>query len=215
MLSISGKIREEKEKPTDRADYLPGVLYGPKIKNLNIAMSLKDFEKVYEQVGESSLMSLDIKGKNDKFLVLVHEMQRDPVSGKPTHVDFYQPNLKEEVEIEVPIVVEGESPAVKNLGGTLIKNISVIEVKALPQSLPKEIKVNIETLKEIGDHILVGDLPVPEGVKLTRKVDEIAIFVAAPEKVEEELEKPIEEKIEEVGQAKVKKEAEPKEASED
>jgi len=214
MISLSAKIRKggKKElKALRKEELLPAVLYGHKIKNLNLEVDLKDFENVYQGAGESSLITLNVKDKKDKFLVLIHEVQLDPLSGKPIHVDFYQPPLKEEIEATVPIVFEGEAPAVKNLGGTLMKNISEIEVKALPQNLPKEIKVNIENLKNIEDNILVGDLKLPSGVKILRAAKDILVTVASLEKVEEILEKPIEEKVEEIEKVVEEKEEKPEE----
>lgn len=191
---------------------LPGVLYGPEVKNLSLEMDLKEFEKVYKEAGESSLVSLEV-GK-DKFLVLIHDIKKDPLTGKAIHVDFYQPILTEEVEAAVPIVFEGEAPAVKELGGTLVKEIQELEVKALPQNLPHELKVNVESLKTFEDEILVKDLKVAEGVKIQREPDEIIAVVTPPEKVEEELEKPIEEKVEEVEKVEEKKEKEEAERTE-
>ena len=91
------------------------------------------------------------------------------------------------------------------MGGTLIKEIQELEVKALPEKLPHEIKVNIENLKTFEDEILIKDLKLPEGVKIQREPDEIVAVVTPPEKVEEELEKPIEEKVEEVEKVEEKK----------
>jgi large subunit ribosomal protein L25 len=116
--------------------------------------------------------------------------------------------LEKEVEVNVPIIIEGEAPAVKELGGTLVKNLSNIVVKSLPHKLPKEIKVNVSSLKTFDDHILVKDLVLPEGVKTVRGGDDIIVFVAKPEKVEEELQKPIEEKVEEVKVVEKKKPSE-------
>jgi len=79
-----------------------------------------------------------------------------------------------------------------------VKNISEIEVKALPQHLPKEIKINVNGLETFEDKVLIKDLQLPEGVKILRSPEEIIARVAQPEKVEEELKKPIEEKVEEV-----------------
>lgn len=214
MVSISAKIRKEirrEVKALRRKEFLPAVLYGPKIKNLNLQLGLKEFEKIYKQAGESSLISLNVEGQKEKFLVLIHDIQFAPVTGKPIHVDFYQPPLKEEIEVMVPIVIEGESIAVKNLGGTLVRNITEIEVKALPQDLPKEIKVNIDKLKTFEDYILVSDLQLPQGIKVQREAKEILISVSPPEKIEEE--KPIEEKeaekVEKKEEAKEKKEEKP------
>jgi len=213
MISLSAKIRKnlgKKVKILRKKDVLPVVLYGPKIKNLNLEIDAKEFEKVYKEAGESSLVSLDIEGQKQKFLVLIHDIQFDPLTGKPIHIDFYQPSLEEETEVTVPIIFEGEAPAVKELGGTLVKNIGDVEVKALPQNLPHEIKLNIDSLKTFEDNIKISDLKIPPGVKILKDSEEIVVSVSPPEKIEEELEKPIEEKVEEVEKIEKKlKEEEP------
>jgi len=213
MLTLSAKIRKElgkKVKNLRKKELIPAVLYGPKIKNLNLEVDFKDFEKIYKEAGESSLISIEIEGQKKKFLVLIHDIQFDSLTGKPIHVDFYQPRLEEEVEVTVPIIFEGEAPAVKELGGTLVKDISEIEVKAKPQNLPHEIKVNIESLKTFEDNIKISNLKIPEGVKILKDLEEIVASVSPPEKVEEELEKPVEEKVEEVEKIEKKpKEEEP------
>ncbi len=207
MLTLSAKIRKElgkKVKVLREKGILPGVLYGPKMKTAtSIEINLKEFEKIYKDAGESSLISLEVDNK--KFLVLIHEMARDPLTNKFLHVDFYQPSLEKEVAVTLPLVFEGEALAVKDSGGTLVKNISEIEVKALPQNLPHEIKVNIENLKTFADNIKILDLKLPEGVKVQRGPEEIVAHVLAPVKVEEELVKPIEEKVEEVEKVEEKK----------
>jgi len=222
MLSISAKIRKElgkKVKSLREKGVLPAVLYGHKIKNLNLELDLKEFEKIYKEAGESSLIKLEVKNQKsktelpkeakvkkrtessltvDEFLVLIHDIQFDHLTQKLIHIDFYQPELKEEVEVTVPLIFEGEAAAVKDLGGTLVKNISEVEVKALPQNLPHEIKVDIGNLKTFEDNILIKDLIVLKEVKILKGPEEIVAKVTQPEKVEEELEKPVEEKVEEV-----------------
>jgi len=205
MITIKAKKREKTGKEIKKLrekGILPSVLYGPKIKPQPIELDLKEFKKIYKEAGESSLISLEIENK--KTPVLIHKIEKDPVTDEFIHVDFYQPILTEEVEAVVPLVFEGISPAVKDLGGTLIKEIHEVHVKALPENLPHEIKVNIENLKTFEDEILVKDLILPQKVKVLREPDEIVALVVPPEKIEEELQKPIEEKVEEV--EKVEKE---------
>lgn len=152
-------------------------------------------------------------GKKEGILVLIHDIERDPIVGNPIHIDFYQPNLEEEIEAKVPLIFEGEALAVKDLGGTFVKNVSQVVVKAKPQNLPKEIKVAIGSLKTFEDSIMVKDLPVQEGVKILGDLNNIVAFVAQPQKIEEELVKPIEEKVEEVEKVgEKKKEGEAEEA---
>jgi len=209
MIELKAKIRKDtgkKVKKIREQGMLPGVLYGPKIESQPLELDLKDFEKVYKEAGETSLISLDLA--KEKFLVLIHAIEIDVLSQKPIHVDFYQPRLDEEIEAMIPLVFEGEAAAVRDLGGTLVKSIHEVEVKALPQNLPHEIKINIDKLKTFEDSVLIRDLPLPQGVKILKEADEVVVFVASPEKIEEELARPIEEKVEEVEKAEEKEEEE-------
>ncbi len=207
MISISAKIRKEIGKKVEevrKQGNVPAVLYGPGVENLSLEVDLKEFEKAYKEAGESSLIEVSVDSK--KFLVLIYALEKDPLTQSPLHVDFYQPKLDKEITAEIPLIFEGESFAVKDLGGTLVKNIHELEVKAFPQNLPHEIKVNIEKLKAFGDTVTVGDLDIPENVKILKESDEIIALAAEPQKVEEELERPIEEKVEDVEKVEEKKE---------
>ncbi len=155
-----------------------------------------------DEVSTSS-PSLEIDKKG--VPVLIQEVVKDPLTEKLIHVDFYQPSLEEEIEANIPLVFEGESLAVKDLGGTLVKNIHEVEVKALPQNLSHEIKVDIGKIKTFEDNILIKDLIVSKDVKILKEPDEIVALVVPRKEIEEELEQPIEEKVEEV--EKVEKEA--------
>jgi|WetSurMetagenome_2_1015567.scaffolds.fasta_scaffold524745_2 large subunit ribosomal protein L25 len=216
MILLTAKSRKESGKQVKKLrnmGILPGVLYGPKTKSQNLEINQKEFDKVFRQAGESSLISLDVDKK--KFMVLIHQVQLDPITSNPIHVDFLLPSLTEEISAKVPLVFIGEAPAVKELGGTFVKNISEIDVKALPEKLPHEIKVDVTSIKTFEDSIFVKNLVLPEGVKAMKGQDDIIAFVASPQKIEEELEKPIEEKVEEVGKVeKQKKEEEPAEEKE-
>ena len=201
MISLKATIRKETGRKTNNlraSARIPAVLYGHKIKNILLDIDYKEFQNVLRKAGESSLIDLKIEGDKEERAVLVHELQKDPVSDQFIHVDFFQASLTEEVEVEVPLVFEGTSVAIKDLGGTLVKNISELKVKALAKDLPHEIKVSIEALNTLEDHILVKDLALPKDVKAVAEPDEIVVSVAQPEKVEEELAKEITEEVENV-----------------
>lgn len=201
MLAISAKVRKntgKNLKALRKKGLLPAIVYGPKLKTLPLEVDLKEFKKIYQEAGESSLVKLQLPELKKEYPVLIHEIQKDPLSDDFLHIDFYQAPLTEEVETKVPLVFQGTSPAVKELGGTLIKNLSELEIKALPQNLPKEIKVSIENLKTFEDKILVRDLKLAKEIKILKEPSEIIASVSPPEKVEEELEKPPEEKVAEV-----------------
>lgn len=205
MIPLSATIRKEAGKKTrNRVGQIPAVVYGPGVKNLSLQIDEKEFRKVFRKAGESSLVEISVEGEKEKKPVLIHDIQKDPVSDHIIHIDFFQPSLKQEVEVKIPLVFEGIALAEKDLGGTLNKNILEIEVKALPQNLPHQIVVNIDSLKTFQDHILVKNLPIPANVTVLKKPDEIVAAVLPPQKIEEELAKKITEDVE--GIEKVEKE---------
>jgi len=215
-ISLSAEPREKLGKQVRdlrEQGFLPAVVYGSKTKNLALVLNFQEFESVFKEAGESSLINLKIKGEKEDLTVLVHDFQRHPLSGKIIHVDFYSPDLKKEVKTLIPLKFEGESLAIKSLGGTLIKNFHELEVKSLPTNIPHEIIVNIDSLETLGSEIFVKDLNIPEGAEILKDPKELIVLVAVPTRVEEELEKPIEEKVEEV--EGVIKEGEEKEGEED
>ncbi|HEB13701.1 MAG TPA: 50S ribosomal protein L25, partial [candidate division CPR3 bacterium] len=122
------------------------------------------------------------------------------------HVDFYQPDLTKETEVTVPLVFEGEAPGVKELGGTLLRNIQDIAVTALPQNLPHEIVVLVEGLKTFEDRILVKDIVVSNDITISRDPEDLVAQVIPAEDVEAELEVPIEEDVASVEGAEKKEE---------
>lgn len=213
MISLSVKIRKtlgKKTKTLRKEGFLPAILYGPRIKPLPLKVDLKDFKKVYKTAGESSLISLKIGEKESK--VLIHDVQYHSLTDEFLHVDFYQPLLKEKVTVTIPLVFVEEAPAVEELGGTLIKNISEVEVKGLPQELPKEIQVNIGSLKTFDDDILIKDLKTEKDIEILKELDEVVVSVVPPR--EEEIEEEIEEKIEEVKEVEEEKEEKEEEKEE-
>ena len=151
MLSLISQERnkEEKVRVLREQGIIPAILYGPKNKPMSLKVGEKEFEGIYKEAGASSLINLEIE--DTKSPVLIREVQRDPLRGGAIHIDFYQPPLNKEIEVMVPLVFEGEAPAVKDLGGTLMRNIQEVEVRALPQNLPHEIIVDISGLTAFGD----------------------------------------------------------------
>ncbi len=210
-MVISFKKRDKSKKGLE--GYIPGVLYGSGIENIVLEVDAKNFEKAYKEIGETSLVSLE--SGNEKYKALIHDIQKNPLSGKIIHVDFYQPDLKEKTEVAVPLVFEGEPPAIKELGGTLVKNFLEVDVEALPEKLPHDIKVDVSGLKTFEDAVMVKDLKVPEGVEILKDSEEVVALVTPVEDVEEELEKPIDEDVESVEKVETKKEKEEESLSED
>ena len=177
--SVTGR----KVKTLRKEGFLPGNVFGKGLKSEAIQLSLKDFEKVYKEAGETGLIELKIGTKTRP--VLVSNLQINPVSDLPIHVDFRQVDLKEKVAAKVAVEMEGEAPAEKSGVGTAVLYINEIEVEALPTDLPDKFSVDISALAEVDQAILIKDLKV-DRTKVTLKAEEetIVVKVEPPQKEE-------------------------------
>jgi len=142
----------------------PANIYGKNIKSAAVQVNVKDFIQVFKQAGETGLVELQLEDK--KLPVLIHNIQVDPITEEPLHVDFYQVNLKEKVNAAVKLDIIGESVAVKDKIGVLLNLLSEIEVEALPGDLPENIKVDVSNLKTVDETIKVKDLKLSDKVKI-------------------------------------------------
>lgn len=177
-----------------RAGKIPGVLYGRDTKPISLSIDEIPFQKVWHVAGESSLIDVHV-GDGRPVKALIQELQFDPASGKILHVDLHQVNMNEKIEVDITLGFEGESAAVKELGGTLVKDHDTIKVECLPQDLVRELTVDLSALQTFDDAIRVADITLPHGLTLLSKGDEILAHVEAP-RSEEELAK-LDEAVEE------------------
>lgn len=177
------KISGRKVKNLRKEGILPGNISGKKIKSEAVQVVFKEFDKVYKEAGETGLVTLEI-GKEEKP-VLIHNLQVNPVSDVPVHVDFLQVDLKEKVEADVPVELKGESPAEKQALGTVVQYINEIKVEALPMDLPEKFEVDTSELSEVDQAIFVKDLKVDRSkVDVKTGPDEIVVKVEPPQKEE-------------------------------
>ncbi len=188
-MELNVKTRDIKGKMVKslrKKDIIPAVLYGHKIKPQLLQVDFLNFKKVYDTEGESTLIDLKIEDKKP-VKVLIHDIKRDYLSNRFSHIDFYQIKEGEMVMVEVALEFTGESKAVKELGGILVKSLDKIKIKCLPKDLIHSIKVDISKLKTFNDSIRVKDLEIAGEIKVLEKEDETVVSVAAPreeEKVE-------------------------------
>ena len=176
----------KKVKKLRREGLLPANVYGKGLKSTAIQIATADFEKVYKEAGETTVINLEFEGKTKP--VLVKNMHMDFELHKPLHVDFYQVNLKVKVKAVVPVVLTGEAQAVTDKVGLVLQSLSDVEVEALPDKLPEHVEVDITALAAIGDQITVGDLKTNDDVTIltdpaqtVAKVNELVVEEPEPE----------------------------------
>lgn len=177
MLTLEVEMRKEGGLTAMRnAGKLPAVLYGRHEASTPIVIETKAFEKVFRSAGESSVITLS--GLGEAKQALIHDVAVDPVSGVPLHADFYVIEKGQKVTVPVPLSFVGVSPAVKDLGGILVKVMHEIEIEVDPTELPHEIEVDISALVTLDSQILVSDLKFPASAEVQVDKDEVVALVS-------------------------------------
>jgi large subunit ribosomal protein L25 len=177
-ISLAASKREEKGKEVKGLlgrGVMPAVVYGPKQEPVAVSLPLRDFEKVLRDAGESSVIELSGVAAAP-LQVLIHEVDRDPVTHVPRHADFYAIEKGAKVEVAVPLTFIGESPAVK-AGASLVKVLHELEIEAEAANLPHDIEVDISALGEVGAQIHVSDLTLPTGVEALVEADQVIALI--------------------------------------
>jgi large subunit ribosomal protein L25 len=186
-LKLKAKKREilgKKVSNIRKQGGIPAVIYGHSFESIPLEVTLQEFRTILKEAGETTIIDLEIeKGKTEP--VLIHDIVKDPVTDNILHIDFYRIRAGEAMTVEVPLLFEGTSHAVKDLGGTFITTIKSVKIKALPKDLPYEIKVDISVLETFDDHIAVGDLARLEGVEYLADEKDVIASVIAPRTKEE------------------------------
>ncbi|KKU19122.1 MAG: 50S ribosomal protein L25 [Parcubacteria group bacterium GW2011_GWA1_47_11] len=187
------------------AGFVPAELYGSKVDNVHLELNEVEFGKIYKEAGENTIVN--VKFDNELRPALIHEVQLDPVTQKVLAVDLYQVNLSEKIVTNVPLEFVGESNAIKELGGTLIRALDEVEVEALPMHIPHSIQVDISVLDDFTKSITVADLKIEGDFEI--KTDPAAGVASISEPRVEEEEPTPEVSIEDIEvEAKGKKESE-------
>lgn len=169
---------------------IPAELYGHNVPNVHLSINQNTFEKVLRKAGESTIIELKAPD-GQVHNVLIQEVQKHYLTSKPIHVDFYEVKMTEKLTATVELQFIGESKAVRELGGTLVKVINEVEVECLPADLPSHIEVDISKLQSFEDSILIKDLPVGDKVAINADIEEVVAKVQPPRDVEAELAEPV------------------------
>ena len=181
MLELETKKREAK-KPVE-SGYIPAVFYGKATEATPISIKAIDFQKVFEEAGESTVVT--IKGDSGDQDALIHDVQFDVITGRPIHADFYVFEKGKKIEVEVPLEFIGKSPAVADLGGILVKVLYDLPIMAEPKDLPHDIKVDISALTELDSTVNAKDLDLPAGVELAIDPEDVICSIAEAKEEEE------------------------------
>jgi len=178
MLTLEAKIREA-DTSADvlrKRGFVPAVVYGAKEAARSLSIDAGKLADAWKEAGRTSLVRLT--GIGDEKDTLIKEVQTHPVTGRIVHVDFYALEKGKKVQLNVPLEFTGEAPAEK-AGHILVKALHEIEVEVAPHELPHSLSVDLRLLKEVGDHILASQIPLPRSATLMTNGDDIVVSVTA------------------------------------
>jgi len=200
LAHIRNQLGKGPSRRLRRQGFIPAIVYGPRTHPKPVYVTISQLKRSLHTGWENALFDLTISSNGESQIktVMIKELQIDPVSTNPLHVDFYEVAMDREITIEIPLEFVGTAVGVEK-GGLLQLSKRTLEVECLPSNIPHSIKIDISSL-DIGDSIFVGDISMKEGVKVLVDSD-LVVATILPPVVEESPEKVEEETAEEVKKA--------------
>jgi large subunit ribosomal protein L25 len=189
-------VQGKKVKQIRAEGWTPAVLFGAKIPSTSIQVEERELTQALSEAGSTSLINLIVDDKAKPHVVIAREIQRDILSGRLQHVDFYQVQLDQKIKTTPMLEIVGETPLIRTGGAILNHILNQVEVECLPTDLIDSIPVDISVLESIDDTITIGDLPVPKGVTILADPEDVVVSVMVPRMAAEEEEVEVEAEVE-------------------
>ena len=185
--TLTAELREAAGKgPAGRVrrqGQVPAIVYGLGGESVSVSVPARELSHILAgEAGANTLITLKVDGSDQ--LALARQIQRHPVKGTLTHVDFVRVRADQTIQAEVPVQLVGDAEGVSR-GGVLEQLVHTLSVEALPRDVPTSIEYDISAL-EIGSSIHVSDLVVPAGVTVLQPPEELVAQISAPRVAEEE-----------------------------
>lgn len=170
----------KKVKQLRRKGILPANVYGRSLPSQALELEAREFARNVKATGLRSMFELNIAGEAAPRYVIIRGLTRQGGTGDFSHVDFFQVDPNRPITANVPIHLVGESPAVRDLAGTLLPSLDLVSVRCLPLDIPDAIEVDIAALKSFEVSLTVGDVKAPSGVEILTDPAVIVATVNAP-----------------------------------
>ncbi len=177
--TVREKVSSTQLTQARKVGKVPAIMYGHKSTPKMLWVDFLTFKKVFAVAGESSIISL-VLGDGKKSSVIVQDLAHDAMTNHVSHIDFFEVSMDKELEARIPLEFVNESPAVRELGGILVKTLEEVMVFCLPKDLPRSIVIDLSTLVDFSSHVQVKDLVVSSNVKILTDELTTIVLVEAP-----------------------------------
>jgi len=192
LPAINRSILGKKTRFLRRQGITPTHLFGHNLSSLALQCDTAKLQRIIAQAGMTRLISLGIEGDKQPKTVFIREIQRDALTDQLLHVDFYQVRKTEKIKVDVPIVLVGEAPAMKEKGRNLMHGVTSLSIECLPDKLPPQIEVDLSHLEEVGQTIYVRDIALSPDITVMTDPDQLVVKVS---EVRVEVEEVVEEGV--------------------
>ena len=169
-----------------RSGVLPANIYGNGLESISIQVGLDELEKALKSATANEVIDVHVAGERAPRSVVLHKLQRNPVTSSLLHADFYQVSLRVKMRADVPLVLVGVSDAVETYKGVVVSSLETLHVEALPLDIPTHIEIDISVLTELEAAIHVRDLILSGDVTILNDPEVMIVKVASPRVMEGE-----------------------------
>jgi len=183
---LKREITGKKVRFLRRGGLIPCNIYGHGIESQPVQVEVRKLGHILARAGGTDLISIKTSDSASPSMVLIRGVQRNLLTGEPTHVDFYQVNMAEKLKAEVPLVFTGEAPALKLKNVSLLHAMNTLQIEALPDDLPHNIEVDVSSLALPEQSLHVKDIKVSDKITILADPDQMLIKVAEVRKAVEE-----------------------------
>ena len=187
LLATNRSILGKKARFLRRQGITPTHLFGHGLKSLVLQCDTANLQRIIAQAGMTRLISLDIEDVQQPRTVFIREIQKNKLTGQLLHVDFYQIKKTEKIKVDIPIVLAGEAPALKEKGRSLMHGVTSLSIECLPTELPPQIEVALSHLEEVGQSIYVRDITLSPAITVITGPDQLVVKVSEARVVVEEV----------------------------
>jgi len=213
-LEVSKReITGKKVRFLRRDGMTPGNIYGHGIDSTPVKVDAKSLKHLLALAGKTDLISLKIDDEKAPVMVLVRDVQKNPITDELFHVDFYQVKMTEKIKVDVPLVFIGEAPVLDKIkNASLLHLVDALHIEALPDHLPHSFDVDLSSLVELDSTIHVKDIHLGDGITLHSDPEQMVVKVVEAKKEVEvaPVVAEVTEEVEEVAAEETEAEAEAK-----
>lgn len=177
LTASTREIKGKKTKSLRRSGVTPANIYGHGIDSIPLQVDTKQLKLTLAQAGKTSLISLKIDDSKSPKRVLVRDIQKNPLTDEPLHVDFYQVKMTEKLKADIPLAFIGEAPVLKRKNVSLLHLMDAVHVEALPDALPHNLEVDLSSLEDPDQAIYVKDITISDDVTLLSDPEAMVVKV--------------------------------------